>query len=75
MFFPDKAKAFAEARRVLGPRGVFIFNSWDRLEDNEFADVVTTALAWVFPADPPRVMARTPHGYYDKELSPLRGER
>ena len=65
MFFPDKAKAFAEARRVLKPGGVFIFNVWDRIEDNEFADVVTTALAPVFPADPPRFLARTPHGYHD----------
>src|SRR3954465_12352928 len=34
MFFPDKAKAFAEARRVLKPGGIFIFNAWDRIEDN-----------------------------------------
>ena len=66
MFFPDKAKAFAEARRVLGPGGVFIFNVWDRIEDNEFADTVTTALASVFPDDPPRFMARMPHGYHDR---------
>jgi SAM-dependent methyltransferase len=65
MFFPDKAKAFAQARRVLRPGGVFIFNVWDRLAENEFADIVTTALASVFPADPPRFMERTPHGYYD----------
>ena len=65
MFFPDKAKAFAEARRVLKPGGVFIFNAWDRIEENDFADVVTTALAAVFPADPPRFLARTPHGYHD----------
>ena len=42
MFFPDKAAAFAEARRVLRPGGVFLFNVWDRIEENEFADVVTT---------------------------------
>jgi ubiquinone/menaquinone biosynthesis C-methylase UbiE len=66
MFFPDKAKAFSEARRVLSPGGVFIFNVWDRIEDNEFADVVTTALASIFPQDPPRFMARTPHGYHDR---------
>ena len=65
MFFPDKAKAFAEARRVLRPGGAFLFNAWDRIEENEFADVVTAALATVFPADPPRFMARTPHGYHD----------
>jgi SAM-dependent methyltransferase len=66
MFFPDKVKAFAEARRVLAPGGVFLFNAWDRIEENEFADVVTTALASVFPADPPRFMPRTPHGYHDR---------
>ena len=65
MFFPDKRAAFAEARRVLRPRGAFVFNAWDRIEDNEFADVVTQALAAVFPDDPPRFMARTPHGYHD----------
>jgi len=65
MFFPDKARAFAEARRVLAPDGVFIFNVWDRIEENEFADTVTTALRVLFPEDPPRFMARIPHGYHD----------
>jgi len=51
---------------VLRPGGTFLFNVWDRIEDNEFADVVTNALATVFPADPPRFMARTPHGYSDR---------
>ena len=66
MFFPDKAKAFAEARRVLRPGGVFMFSVWDRIEENEFADTVTAALASLFPADPPRFLARTPHGYHDR---------
>jgi len=66
MFFPDRAAAFAEARRVLRPGGTFLFNAWDRIEENEIADVVTATLATVFPADPPRFMARTPHGYHDK---------
>jgi SAM-dependent methyltransferase len=66
MFFPEKAKAFAEARRVLKRGGVFIFNVWDRISENEFADTVTTALESVFPKDPPRFMARTPHGYHDR---------
>jgi len=65
MFFPDKAKAFAETRRVLRSGGVLLFNVWDRIEENEFADVITTALESVFPDDPPRFMARTPHGYHD----------
>lgn len=66
MFFPDKSKAFSEARRMLRPGGVFAFNVWDRIEENEFADVVTAALASMFPKDPPRFMARTPHGYHDR---------
>jgi SAM-dependent methyltransferase len=65
MFFPDKAKAFAEARRVLGPGGVFLFNVWDRIEENEFADAVTKSLESLFPGNPPRFMARVPHGYCD----------
>jgi SAM-dependent methyltransferase len=65
MFFPEKSKAFAEARRVLRPQGVFIFNVWDRIEENDFANVVTAAMEAVFPEDPPRFLARTPHGYYD----------
>lgn len=66
MFFPDKARAFAEARRVLHAGGLFLFNVWDRIEDNEFADVITAELARLYPADPPRFLARTPHGYADR---------
>jgi SAM-dependent methyltransferase len=68
MFFPVRAKAFAEARRVLKPGGVFAFSVWDRISDNEFADEITTALEAVFPRDPPRFLAQTPHGYYDRAL-------
>jgi len=66
MFFPDKPKAFAEARRVLRPHGVFIFNVWDRIEENEFAHSVTEAMKGVFPEDPPRFLSRTPYGYCDQ---------
>jgi len=65
MFFADKARAFAEVRRVLRRGGTFIFNVWDRIEENEFAMTVTEALAGIFPDDPPRFMARVPHGYHD----------
>jgi hypothetical protein len=51
----------------LKPGGRFLFNVWDRISENEFAQVVTEALATLFPKDPPRFMARTPHGYHDVE--------
>ena len=68
MFFPDKPQAFAEARRVLAPGGVLLFNEWDRIEENEFAAAITAALGGLFPQDPPRFLARTPHGYYATEV-------
>ena len=68
MFFPDKAVAFAQARRVLRPGGTFLLSVWDRIEDNEFADCVTTAVAGMFPHDPPAFLARSPHGHYDDAL-------
>jgi SAM-dependent methyltransferase len=67
MFFPEKSRAFSEVHRVLRPGGIFIFNVWDRIEENDFADVIMSALAAMFPQDPPRFMARTPHGYYDRD--------
>ena len=48
------------------PGGQFFFSVWDRIEENEFADVVIQSLASFFPQDPPRFLARTPHGYCDK---------
>jgi SAM-dependent methyltransferase len=66
MFFPDKPRAFAEARRVLRPAGVFLFNVWDRIEDDEFADVITAELATLCPDGPPQFLIRPPHGYADR---------
>jgi SAM-dependent methyltransferase len=66
MFFPDRAAAFAEVARVLRPGGMFLFNVWDAIEHNEFADLVTMAAGRAFPDDPPMFLARTPHGYFDE---------
>ncbi|HEX6575188.1 MAG TPA: class I SAM-dependent methyltransferase [Gemmatimonadaceae bacterium] len=67
MFFPDRPRAFAEARRVLNKSGVFVFSVWDRIEENEFADIVTRSIGERFPGDPPMFLARTPHGYHDRD--------
>jgi SAM-dependent methyltransferase len=65
MFFPDKPRAFAEAYRVLKPGGRLVFSVWDRIEENEFADVVVKSVAALLPDDPPLFLARTPHGHHD----------
>jgi ubiquinone/menaquinone biosynthesis C-methylase UbiE len=67
MFFPDRVKAYKEARRVLNRGGHFLFNAWGPIADNVFTDVVVDSLAELFPADPPRFLARTPHGYHDPQ--------
>ncbi|CAN7665464.1 methyltransferase domain-containing protein [Trinickia sp. LjRoot230] len=68
MFFPNRVVGYAEARRMLRPGGRFVFSVWDRIEENAFADTVTNALATVFAHDPPRFLARTPHGYHEIAL-------
>jgi ubiquinone/menaquinone biosynthesis C-methylase UbiE len=68
MFFPDRIAAYREARRVLAPGGTFVFNVWDRIEENVFTHVVEAAVGEMFPDDPPRFLSRTPHGYHDREV-------
>ncbi|GMA16046.1 class I SAM-dependent methyltransferase [Deinococcus metallilatus] len=65
MFFPDKVRAFAEARRVLRPHGQFIFSVWDRIEENELTDTILQAVRHLLPDDHPPFMTRIPHGYCD----------
>jgi SAM-dependent methyltransferase len=68
MFFPDRIRGYSEALRVLRPGGRLVFNTWDRIEENDFAHLTTQAAASVFPDDPPLFLARTPHGYHDVGL-------
>jgi ubiquinone/menaquinone biosynthesis C-methylase UbiE len=67
MFFPERIRGYSEARRVLKDGGRFFFSVWDRIENNEFADVVTNAAATAFPDNPPQFLKRTPHGYFDQD--------
>src|SRR5689334_10876524 len=54
MYFPDRATAYREARRVLRPGCRFVLSVWDRIERNELAHAVDEAVAARFPDDPPR---------------------
>ncbi len=72
MFFPNRVMAYREVNRVLKPDRMFVFNVWDRIEDNELTQEATIALEELFPDDPPRFMVRTPHGYCDKAV--IRGD-
>ena len=68
MFFPDKARAWSEARRVLSPGGRLVFSVWDRIECNGFDDTVQRAVAALYEREPPSFMARVPHGYFDENM-------
>ena len=53
---------------MLRPGGLLVFNVWDRLAENELADVTTNALESVFPTTRPFSGAH-PHGYHDAHSS------
>jgi ubiquinone/menaquinone biosynthesis C-methylase UbiE len=65
MFVPDKALAAREARRVLKPHGVFLFNVWDSLEQNPLGKIAHETIAGFFERDPP-LFYQVPFGYHDR---------
>ena len=62
MFFPDKIRANAEARRVLGPGGRYLLVTFDRLDLNPVPKAAGDAVASLFPEDP-QYMERGPFSY------------
>jgi SAM-dependent methyltransferase len=68
MFFPVKAAAFAQVRRVLEPAGTFLLNTWAELAAHDFERALVDVLERLFPTDPPRFLAAVPHGYADPDV-------
>ena len=66
MFFPDKARAFAESHRVLKPGGQLLFNVWDSLEHNDVPRVGREVVSSFFDNDPPTFF-NVPFSFYDRD--------
>jgi SAM-dependent methyltransferase len=65
MFFPDKVRANAEARRVLRQGGRYLLVIWDRIEHNFATMTAGRAVANLFPTDAARFYERVPFRYHD----------
>lgn len=64
MFFADKDKAASEIFRVLRPGGRLLFNTWDKIEFNDFPHIVHDLVEEMFAGDPPPFY-QLPFGYHD----------
>ena len=66
MFLPDKQKGFNEAWRVLKPGGQFLFNTWDKVENNITAYISRQIITEFFKDNPPEFY-KIPFSMYDPE--------
>ena len=67
MFFPDKVKGNAEARRVLRDDGAYLFAVWDKIERNLLSHLANESMRKAFPDNPPQFMVRGPFSYAEPE--------
>lgn len=66
MFIPDKAKAMAEARRVLRRGGHLLFNVWDGFDANPLGRLPHELISEMFPVDTPGFY-RIPFSMHDRD--------
>jgi ubiquinone/menaquinone biosynthesis C-methylase UbiE len=66
MFVPDKARALAEAYRVLRPGGHLLLNTWDQLENNPAFYMADRLVTQYFPEDSPSFF-HIPFSMHDKD--------
>jgi len=65
MFFPNKAAANAEARRVLRDGGHYMLVIWNSIDRNFATRVAGRAVADLFPIDAARFYERVPFRYHE----------
>lgn len=65
MFFPNKVRANAEARRVLRDGGRYLLVIWNRIDHNFATMAAGRAVAELFPMDAVRFYERVPFQYHD----------
>lgn len=68
MFFPDKVRANAEARRVLRQGGRYMLVIWNRIDHNLATMAAGRAVADLFPIEAARFYERVPFRYHDVGL-------
>lgn len=66
MFFPDKVKGNAEARRVLRDGGHYLLIIWDKVERNLATHAAGRAVADLFPEDAGAFYERIPFRYHER---------
>ena len=66
MFFPDKVRANAEARRVLRDGGRYLLVIWDQVERNLATKLAGRAVADLIPGEAGRFYERVPFRYHDR---------